>query len=393
MMFSFVDTKMLACEELAVFITQVRMLTNGGYDRYDQNEDTIIRLLDKILLLSKKEKEWYVYFDTLYNMFYMLNRGGNHKKILKYAEIYYKDSMEYMDKELPNYRETDMAETNTYCCSNIFDAYIGYHQIDDRKMENFMGMYKETVHKYGGEVHYYKDEMSLAALYRDKERFRQAKNNFEKYEVENCYVCMHLPYFPYYFLNNDMKSAEEFLDIILKKQIPKKHQWCYERCQNTKELVLYHSILEDCLSIGNAKFFQYIYEKYWKKIAKRQNPEDGRSSIGTSIFCCAIAGDFSERESDLKNAEQELKFIHKNSTVNACHRCLRWWGYFKLLEKSGAGKIELPLPEKEKTILTAEEAAAYFEEKADEYGELFGKARKRFDYSLIKNTYRECAGL
>ena len=88
-----------------------------------------------------------------------------------------------------------------------------------------------------------------------------------------------------------------------------------------------------------------------------------------------------------------MKFIHKNSTVNACHRCLRWWGYFKLLEKSGAGKIELPLPEKEKTILTAEEAAAYFEEKADEYGELFGKARKRFDYSLIKNTYRECAGL
>ena len=359
---------------------------------YDQNEDTIIRLLDKILLLSKKEKEWYVYFDALYNMLYILTRGGNHKKILKYAEIYYKDSAEYMDKELPNYRDTDMAETNTYCCSNIFDAYIGYHQIDDKKMEDFMKMYKETVHKYGGEVHYYKDEMSLSALYRDKEWFRQAKNNFEKYEVENCYVCMHLPYFSYYFLNHDMESAEEFLDTILKRKIPKKHQWCYERCQNTRMQTLYHHVLEDCISVGNAEYFHYIYEKYWKKTAKRQNPENGRSSIGTSAFCCAIAGDFSEMEWDLQRAEEEIQSLSKYSTENACHRCLRWWGYFKLLEKSGVEKIELALPQREKKILTAE-AAAYFEEKADEYGKLFENARKRFDYSLIKNTYRECAGL
>lgn len=392
MMFPFVNTKILTCEELVDFIMQVRLFTSGGYDMYDQNEDTIIRLLDKILLLSKKEKEWYVYFDALYNMLYILTRGGNHKKILKYAEIYYKDSAEYMDKELPNYRDTDMAETNTYCCSNIFNAYIGYHQIDDKKMEDFMKMYKETVHKYGGEVHYYKDEMSLSALYRDKERFRQAKNNFEKYEVENCYVCMHLPYFSYYFLNHDMESAEEFLDTILKRKIPKKHQWCYERCQNTRIQTLYHHVLEDCISVGNAEYFHYIYEKYWKKTAKRQNPENGRSSIGTSAFCCAIAGDFSEMEWDLQRAEEEIQSLSKYSTENACHRCLRWWGYFKLLEKSGVEKIELALPQREKKILTAE-AAAYFEEKADEYGKLFENARKRFDYSLIKNTYRECAGL
>lgn len=392
MMFPFVNTKMLTCEELVDLIMQVRLFTSGGYDMYDQNKDTIIRLLDKILVLSKKEKEWYVYFDSLYNMLYILKRGGNHRKILKYAEIYYKDSTEYMDRELPNYSNTDMAETNTYCYSNIFNSYIGYYQIGDEKMEAFMKMYEETVHKYGGQVHYYRDEMSLAALYRDKERFRQAKNNFEKYEVENCYVCMHLSYFPYYFLNHDMESAEEFLDTILKKRIPKKHQWCYERCQNTKAQTLYYSVLEDCLSIGNAEYFGYIYEKYWKKIAKRQNPEDGRDSIETGIFCCAIAGDFSEMEADLRKAEETIRNIGRASTNNAIHKYLKWQMYFELLEKSGVKQIELALPDRGNKILTMD-AAAYFEEKADEYGRLFESARKQYDYWLIKNTYRECAGL
>ena len=50
MMFPFVNTKMLTCEELVDLIMQVRLFTSGGYDMYDQNEDTIIRLLDKILV-------------------------------------------------------------------------------------------------------------------------------------------------------------------------------------------------------------------------------------------------------------------------------------------------------------------------------------------------------
>lgn len=392
MMLSWVRIDRMSSRELINLVNQVRSLTNGGYDRYDQNEDTIIRLLDKILVLSKEEKEWYLYFDALYCMLYILKRGGNHRKILKYAEIYYKDSALYMDREIPNYRDTDLAETNTYCYSNIFDAYLGYYQIGDEKMETFMKMYEETVMKYGGQVHYYRDEMRLAALYRDKERLRRAKNNFEKYEVENCYVCMHLQYFPYYFLNNDMESAEEFLDTILQKRIPKKHQWCYERCQNTKAQTLYCSIFEECLGIGDSKSFRHIYEKYWRKVAKRLKPGDGRGSMGVSIFCCAIDGDFSELESDLRQAEETAKTIGKSSTDSAVHKCLRWRTYFLLLEKSGVGEVALSLPDRENRILT-KDAAAYFEEKADEYGALFAAARKQYDYSLIKNAYLECAGL
>ena len=108
----------------------------------------------------------------------------------------------------------------------------------------------------------------------------------------------------------------------MKKRIPKKHQWCYERCQNTKAQTLYYSVLEDCLSIGNAEYFGYIYEKYWKKIAKRQNPEDGRDSIETGIFCCAIAGDFSEMEADLRKAEETINLTRKSNNELGKNRTL-----------------------------------------------------------------------
>jgi len=391
MMLSRVRTEKMS-PELSNLVMQVRLFTAGGYDMYDQNKDTIIRLLDKILALAKKENEWYLYFDALYWMLYILSRGENHKKILKYAEIYYKDRALYMDREIPNYPGTDMAETNTYCYTTIFGAYFGYYQISDEKMEAFMKIYEETVRKYGGQVYYYKDEMTLAGLYRDKERLRQAKNHFEKYEVESCYVCMHLQYFRYYFLNHDMEAAEELLETILQKRIPKKHQWCYERCQNTKAQTLCCCVLEKCLSIGDSESFRHIYKKYWSSVAKRLGPEDGRSYIGISIFCCAVARDFSGLEWDLRNAKETAETIDKSSTHTTIHKCLRWWIYFLLLEKSGTKEISLALPDRGNKLPTRE-AAKFFEEKADKYGKLFAAARKQYDYELIKSAYWECAGL
>lgn len=65
----------------------------------------------------------------------------------RYAEIYYKDSALYMDRELPNYPDTDMPLLNIYTL--VFEAYYEYYQIDDAKMEVFMKQYGEAAQKYG----------------------------------------------------------------------------------------------------------------------------------------------------------------------------------------------------------------------------------------------------
>lgn len=391
MMLTGIRTDRLASGELAGLVKKVRLFTNGGYDLYDKNEAAILRLLDKILVLAKKEKEWYLYFDALYCILYQLNRGDNFKAILKYAEIFFRDSALHMERELPNYPGTDMGETNSYCYANIFAAYSGFYQINDEKMETFMGMYKETVLKYGGAVHYYNKEMCLAVLYRDRDRLKRAKNNFEKYEVENCYVCMHLPYFAYYLLNDDVEAAEEFLKQILTRQIPKKHQWCYNMCQNTEAQSLYLNIMYDCLIIGKPDYFFYFYKKYWLGKFGRQEEKYGREFLTLSIFCCAIAGDFSELEADLREAENIMEKSAAMTTDLCIHKYLSWWGYFCLLEKSGVQEVVLKLPCTEQTgKVLCRDAADWFEKEADRLGGLFEKAREKYDYRSIKDSYGRC---
>ena len=49
-------------KELADAVRRVQALTDGGYELYDRNAAAIMKLLQKILRLAKKEKEWYLFF-------------------------------------------------------------------------------------------------------------------------------------------------------------------------------------------------------------------------------------------------------------------------------------------------------------------------------------------
>lgn len=387
-------------KELADAVRSAQELTNGGYELYDRNEATLMKLLQKILRLSKKEKEWYLYFFAIQEILYEAMRCDNYPAVIKYAEVYYKDCDLYMDKELPNYPDTQMAYLNTWIYDQIFDAYFRYYQINDAKMDVFMKRFEEAALKYGKTYTYYECEMRLGILYRDADMLEHGKKYFKKYEHElkSCYVCACKPLFGYYLINGQIKPAEEFMETIIQKRIPKQHQWCYKYCENAEAESLCVELLVDSLTLCRPEEFRYFYEKHWLKLPKktrRHYLNDGEVRT-TSVFLGAITGDFEHLEEDLHRAELDVREGVKYTTIGCVEDSLQWWCYFALLDRSGVHEItiDLPgLPQKDNGKTDSLAVSDYFEKRADDYGMKFAKARAKYDYRLVKNTYWECAGL
>ena len=112
--------------KLADLLRSVQNLTRGSYDEYDKNYKTLSTMLKRIIKISKQENEWAIYFHAIVNLMYLDERPSNYnyKEIIKYAEVYYKDSALYMDKMLPNYSKTTMAYTNVWICQYICYVYF-----------------------------------------------------------------------------------------------------------------------------------------------------------------------------------------------------------------------------------------------------------------------------
>lgn len=386
--------------ELAKIVRTLHHLTEGGYDQYDKNNDAIVRLLKKMMILARQEKEWYMYFDALYYMLYQCNRNGDDRMTVEYAEIYYRDSALYMDKELPNYPDKDMGYLNIYIYDMIYSTYVSYYQIDDAKMDFFMKQFEQNCLKYGKTYLYYENAMDLGIFYHDKEFVENARKNFEKYEydLKSCYVCAHKQYFGYYLLKDQQDEAEALMLKFINRNIPKKHLWCYEYCQSAETGALYASVLDYCLDLGKTESFQYFYKKYWLK----QPRESWRADKDLwqrclTMYLCAISGNFDELDVDIREAEESFKDYKNQSTIDNIKLALMWHCYFILLDKSGVHEIEIELPvffaadgsKKAETLAVSR----YLEEFADDYGMKFAGARKKFDYACIKNTYLTCAGL
>lgn len=381
--------------ELADAVRSAQKLTDGAYELYNRNEETLMMLLQKILRLSKEEKEWHIYFYALYELMYEAVRCGNYPAVIKYAEVYYKDSDLYMDRELPNYPRTNMAYMNTWTYEQIFSAYYQYHQINDAKMDVFMKRFEEAALKYGRTAGYYESEMDLGILYRDPELLEKGKKNFEKYEYEikGCYVCQHKPLFGYYLYNGQRETAVEFFETIVQKRIPKQHQWCYQYCEAAEADDMCAFLLQTALRLCRTEEFRYFYEKYWLKLAEKKREGEFKTVY---IFADAIAEKWEQMSEDLHEAEKDVAESVKNTTVDNIEFGLMWWCYFALLDKSGVHEVEIDLPglsKKENGKTDCAAISAYFEKRADEYGMKFAQARKKYDYALTKQIYWECAGL
>lgn len=399
MMFGRETADEVSLPELSEAIRKTQKLTDGEYELYNSNEAVLMKLLRKILRLSKQEKEWHVYFYALYEILYEAVRCDNYADIIKYAEVYYKESALHMDRELPNYPNTNMAFLNTWIYDMIFDAYYLYHQIDDAKMTLFMKNFEEAALKYGKTYLYYEDEMVLGALYRDEEMLEHGLKYFKKYEDQmlSCYVCGHKQYIPYYLFHDRQDMAEEFMRTVIEKRIPAKHQWCYRYCQEAESGAMYATLLYNSILLGKTGAFRYFYKKYWKKQPKaaRRGKAD-RWYHSLSRYCCAIGGDFSQSEGDLHLAKEDVQNSIKNNTVNNMEHFLYWHCYFELLDKSGVHEAVCEMPElscDENGKISCAALSRYFEEKADDLGMKFERARAKFDYTFLKRSCRECAGL
>ncbi len=394
-MFENIKINELGNSDLADAVSRARRLTSGSYSNYERNEESLSRLLPQIMKLSRQEKEWYLYFDALYNRIYLANRAGDTRTIVKYAEIYYRDSALYMDREIPNYPGTDLAEHNTWIYLYIRDAYESYWEIDDARMDSFMRQYEEAALKYGQAYWYYRGEMQLALLYRDEALMEHGKRGFDKYEKEmrSCYICGHLECLAYYIMKDRLESAEGLLLDYRNQRIPRQHRWCYQYCQNAETQSLYASVLEYSLNLGKTETFRYFLEKYWMEQPREcQRGEKERWYCNLSIYLCAITGNFDALESDLAVAREDMEKMETYSTVSRIKTCLQWYCYFILLDKSGVHEVDLCLPKTEDRI-SALEAGRYMERIADENGEKFSRARAKYDYALVKAAYLECAGL
>jgi len=380
-------------DEIRELVIRSQELTRAGYDLYDQNYKVLSQLLKRVLRLTKQEKEWYLYFFALYDLLYLNGRDNNYAEIVKYAEIYYKDSAQYMDKELPNYPDTEMAYLNVWIYGCIFDAYSRYYQVDDAKMDAFMKQYEEAALKYGKTYCYYEDEMTLGMLYQDAQRAEKAARSFLIYEKEitSCYVCRHKPYLAHFLLTGQVQKAEELMLDYIHKNIPKEHLWCYQYCESAEPDSMYLDVMEVCVQCGKKESFLYFYQKYWMELPLETRLDSDAGSFQRLL--CAFDGCFDHLENDLKRASEDIDEEDKDTTVSNMYAFLEWWCYFTLLGRSGVDTVNVlfsGLETDEADQVSTQFVSDYMQEKADTYGGKFAQARKQFDYGFVKEAYQKC---
>ena len=388
-----VNVNELKSEELARMVSNVQALAGDGYEILHKNYEPFMTPFKKILKLSKQEKEWYLYFSTMYEILYLSSVHDQYDEIVKYAELYYKESELYMDRELPNYPDTDMAFMNTWIYGYIFEAYYYYHQIDDAKMDAFMKKYERDALKYGKTYNYYEDAIKLSVLYRDAEGAKEAARGFRRYEkdLKSCYVCGHKPYLESLLLTGENRQAEEMLLDLVNQNIPKQHLWCYKHCRSAVPEALYGFVLKSCIQCGNEEAFRFFFKKYWKKLPYESQWESDAYTFKRLL--CALSGYFKEYKDDIREAEEDIKEERHDTTLGNATLALEWWCYFNLLDANGVHEVEINLPglvssgsKKIPSLVVAE----YMEKRADELGALFSRARSRFDYAGLKESYRNC---
>lgn len=389
-----VGVEQLKNDNLARLVRSVQNMTRGSYQMYNQNYESLSSMLKKILQLSKQEKEWYLYFETIDDLLNLNSRVHNYAEIVKYAEIYYKDYDAHMEAELPNYPNTLLGALNTWIYEKIFEAYYEYYQIDDAKMEIFLKRYEQVALQFGKEYTYYSGLIKLGMLYRDMERTQEAARKFLVYADDMartyCYVCGHFPYLGQLLLTRQDQKAEELMLKMLHKNIPQKYQWCYRQYEMVQLDAMYVCML--CMSVrsGRIDAFHYFYKKYWSKLERKNQcaPDNGSFQRLMGVY----GGYFDRIEEDLQQALDNIKDENKHTTIGNMYEFLQWWCYFCLVDRGGIHKISIALPElelDENGQVSTLEFSDYLQKKADIYGRKFAQVRAKFDYDHVKADYQE----
>lgn len=397
--------------EILNLMEKANKLTDGdGYKLYDDNAESLERILDKILITAKQEKEWQSYFRALYEMFYLLSRGDKCIKMLKYAEVFYRDSALYMDIAVADYPDIDTGYYSILCYSQIFSVYKKFPQITDEKMEAFMKQYRQTVEKYGEDKNYYQDKLTLSLLYKDMTTAKMEKEKLEQSDIRSCYLCAMKPVLGYYLLCEDYESLEHMIFEIRTRQIPAKHRWCYAHCYLAEDRELIREVLGYCLMFGRSRYFHKLLDE--NRSLFEIKPDDAET---LEFYLYACLRDWTNLIAAVKEMEKDVENWQKGqqSALGYMHDCLCWYCYFTMLDREGrkeaatepdrfethevvtklAEKVNTEYGKLENEECSCLDIAAYFEKEADKIGVQMEASRKKFDYSALKRSYKECINM
>ena len=389
-LYGMIDIDALKSNKLSTLVRRVRALTKENADMHTLNYDVFSGLFKKILPLARQAEEWYLYFYTMYYLMSLNKYNCNYKEIVKYAELYYKDSQPYFENTV--YPDTKMCSILIFIYDEIFGAYYWYDPIDDSKMELFMQNYAKIINKYNIDADlYYIAELHLSLLYRDTKRAEQAAQNFLKNSgnPNRCYVCNHLAYLYYLLYTNQNEQAEELMLNLIHKNIPKRFHWCYRICRQSEPQKMYLTILSECIELGKIELFWYYYDTYWAKLPR--NAQWNANSYTMERLLSALEGNFDGLENDLEITLLDLNNEPVANTIENMRNFLAWWCYFTLLHQNGIHKVQLSIPQldPENTGFVFTLALSrYMEQKADLHGRNFARARAKYNYDFEKNTYQ-----
>lgn len=372
-----------------------------GKNYNTDNSEQIIPLMPKLLSLAKAEKEWYLYFDGLYDLIYRLTwqaQKAGPRKVIQYAEVFYKACSLYLEEALALCPDSDLAITVSFTYSYIFKNYSQFYQIDDQKMDYFWKHYRHIVDQYGGERDYWECRMEYAFMMRDREMAAEAMAGIQKYPMElGCYICHNGALLESAMFFGDSEGVRRETDKILNREIPKQYLHQYNTCHNGTAFSQYYEVLERALRCGQSGIFlEFLPEA---AALFKDEPDAGDKEDTLLCYFRACAGDFSSLEADLKVAALDLEKMDVNTTTDAVDYSLSWYVYFILLCRKGVESVSLsaasPLlpPSLPDGSYSCSGLSACFGQEADRLGALMQKSRRAFPYAALKKDYLACAGL
>ena len=391
MIFGGLGRKNVINDKLWELMEQANHLTQGGYDDWDANAQTLVPLMERMMQISKEKEEWQVYFYVMARLFWFVQRENvnNTRLAFQMAEMFHQDYQKHLGEAVSAFGR----EWRVNVAGDILEFYSNYPQIDDRQMEHMLEIYRECEEKYGSDWNYgdYTSMMWLAILNRDKELAEEAAGKLKKVQFNNwCYICTYgRPMIGYYILQDDFEEAKDWIVWLIHRGMPKKYQWCFEKCQQAGEEDLVDLALVYSMQLGKSQAFDMFFSE-WKKLYEK--PAVGELEDTHNVVFHALAGDWSRQEERLQLAQQDDKGRreHKHQPLSCLFWSLCWYCYFRLLDRRGVKSVCLELEEENREEWSCMEAAEYFERQADLLGEQMDKARKRFGYAEVKKGYEKC---
>ncbi len=427
---SFDNKKYVTDDKLWGMICRANDLTPGDYSSWDENAQTLVPLLKRILARAKEVRDWQVYFYVMGKTFWFVRRSGNNDIPLAFqlSEMFHRAHAEKLAENATRFAR----EQYVNIAAGILHFYMHYPQIDDEKMERMLAIFLESEEKYGTDWNRgdYEKIMKAALFQHDPELARRAKKKLELVDYGSwCYVCYYVrPMLQYYVYQDDYEMVRELILGVSRKEIPKKYRWCFDKCEQANEETLVMEALQYCLELGRCELFQKIFETWQESYT---HPIEGEIVTYDALFH-VLAGDLSRLDEEIEVAQNDDREWReqKVTPLDAMYWMLCWYFYFRLLEKRGIETVEIDLGEEspvfegygisgaeegvsgeetaayaaetgadkteeavsgdEKRRYSCQAVSAYFERKADETGRKMDRARKRFDYGELKRSYGEC---